>query len=372
MKQLFAFIRKETVHLLRDRSTLIVIIAIPIIQLVLFGFAITTEVKNVKVAVFDPSKDNITRQIVEKIDNSKYFDVSQMLTSPSQIDAVFREDAQMDLVVVFSDDFESNLVHSGEASIQLLADASDPNQGVSYAQYISAILGDYQEQLIKESGAEFGKFTVNTETRMLYNPHNKSAYYFVPGLMGMILMLICAMMTSISIVREKEMGTMEVLLSSPLKPIYIFISKMVPYLVLSLINLTVIIVISMLLLEMPIRGNIVALYGVSLLFIFVALLLGMFISNLVKTQVAAIVITSMGLLMPVILLSGMIFPIESMPKILQLFSHIVPAKWYTMAIKKIMVQGVSVSFALKEIAVLFSMATLLLFASVRTFKIRLM
>lgn len=371
MKQLIAFIKKETLHLLRDPSTLVVIIAIPVIQLVLFGFALTTEVKNVSVAVFDPSKDNVTRQIIEKIDNSEYFDIASILTSPDEIDGIFRKESKMNLVMVFSEDFESNLLHTGEASIQLLADASDPNQGTTYTQYISAILADYQQELLAESGVDIKPFRINSETRMLYNPHIKSAYNFVPGVMGMILMLICAMMTSISIVREKEMGTMEVLLSSPIKPINIFISKMTPYLVLSLINLTIIILLSMTLLEMPVKGNLLSLYAVSFLFIFVALLLGMFISNVVKTQVAAIVISGMGLLMPVILLSGMIFPTESMPWILQLFSHIVPAKWYIVAVKKIMVQGVSISFAMKEILILALMAAGLLVASVRTFKKRL-
>lgn len=371
MKQLIAFIKKETLHLLRDVSTLVVIIAIPIIQLVLFGFAITTEVKNVKVAVFDPSKDEMTREIIEKINSSDFFDIAEYITSPDDIETVFQKDVRMNLVMVFSENFESSLLHTGEASIQLLADASDPNQGTTYTNYIKAIIGDYQQGMIDSKGLLMKPMQINTETRMLYNPHIKSSYNFVPGVMGMILMLICAMMTSISIVREKEIGTMEVLLASPIKPINVLLSKMTPYLVLSLINLTIIILLSYTLLDVPIQGNLLSLYAVSLLFIFVALLIGIFVSNVVKTQVAAIVICGMGMILPVMLLSGMIFPIESMPKVLQWLSNIVPAKWYIISIKKIMIQGLPIISTIKEIVIMVAMGLLLLYASMKTFKQRL-
>ncbi len=367
MKQFITFVRKEFYHIFRDKRTMLILLGMPIIQILLFGFAITTEVKNTQVAVFDPSKDVSTQRIKEQFQASEYFTIAEELQSPDQINDVFKY-GKINLVVVFSENFADNLLHKGEATIQLIADGTDPNQASMLTGYASGILGSYQQELTEQYKVPF---QILPEVKMLYNPQGKSAYNFVPGVMGLILMLICAMMTSIAIVREKETGTMEVLLSSPLKPIYIILAKAVPYFTLSIANLLTILLLSVFVLDVPIAGSLFWLVVISLLFIFMALSLGLLISTLVDTQMAAMLASGMGLMMPIMLLSGMIFPIESMPKVLQWISAIIPARWYIEAVKKIMIQGVEIQFVLKEIGILAAMAGGLIILSLSKFKTRL-
>ncbi len=367
MKQFITFVRKEFYHIFRDKRTMLILLGMPIIQILLFGFAITTEVKNTQVAVFDPSKDVSTQRIKERFQASEYFTIAEELQSPDQINDVFKY-GKINLVVVFSENFADNLLHKGKATIQLIADGTDPNQASMLTGYASGILGSYQQELAERYKVPF---QILPEVKMLYNPQGKSAYNFVPGVMGLILMLICAMMTSIAIVREKETGTMEVLLSSPLKPIYIILAKAVPYFTLSIANLLTILLLSVFVLDVPIAGSLFWLVVISLLFIFMALSLGLLISTLVDTQMAAMLASGMGLMMPVMLLSGMIFPIESMPAILQWISAIIPARWYIEAVKKIMIQGVEIQFVLKETGILAAMTGGLIILSLSKFKTRL-
>lgn len=367
MKQFIAFVRKEFYHILRDKRTLLILLGIPVVQIVLFGFAITTEVNNIRVAVYDPSNDVSTQRIINQLDASKYFKVSERIHSPSEIETLFQK-GKADLIVVFSEQFDNNIRHTGEAGIQLIADATDPNTATMLTNYAVNIIGEFQRQLMSESNIPI---QIVPEIKLLYNPQMKSAYNFVPGVMGLILILICAMMTSISIVREKETGTMEVLLVSPMKPIYIIIAKAVPYLVLSCVNLVTILLLSVYLLDVPVAGSLFWLGIISLLFIFVALALGLLISTIADTQVAAMLISGMGLMMPVMLLSGMIYPTESMPVVLQWVSDVIPAKWYIMGVKKLMIQGLGVSYVWKEIGILTVMAAVLLTISLKKFKVRL-
>jgi len=367
MKEFISFIKKEFYHIFRDKRTILILLVMPIVQIILFGFAITTEVKNTQVAIFDPSKDAVTQQIKEKFQSSEYFTIVEELTTPDQINNVFKY-GKINLVIVFSEDFANNLLHTGEASIQLIADGTEPNQASMLTGYATGILSTYQQELM----AQFNMpFQIVPEIKMLYNPQSKSAYNFVPGVMGMVLILICAMMTSIAIVREKEMGTMEILLASPLKPIYIILAKAVPYFSLSIFNLTTILLLAVYVFGVPIAGNLLWLVLLSLLFIFLALSLGLLISTVVNSQLAAMLASGMVLMMPIMILSGMIFPIESMPKLLQWLSAIVPARWYIEAVKKLMIQGVEVQYVTKEFLVLVGMAVGLMLISLKNFKTRL-
>lgn len=367
MKQFIAFVKKEFYHIFRDRRTMLILLVMPMVQILLFGFAITTEVKNVRIAVFDPSKDVSTQHIKERFQASEYFTIAKELIKPDDINNVFKS-GEIDMVIVFSENFADNLLHTGEATIQLIADGTEPNQASMLTGYASGILGSYQQELMQEHKIPF---QIVPEVKMLYNPQAKSAYNFVPGVMGLILILICAMMTSIAIVREKETGTMEILLSSPLKPIYIILAKAVPYLILSLVNLITILLLSVYVLEVPIAGSLFWLMTVSFIFIFLALSLGLLISTMVNTQMAAMLASGMGLMMPVMLLSGMMFPIESMPEILQWISSIVPARWYIEAVKKIMIQGVEIQYVVKELSILVTMTIALVLISLSQFKTRL-
>ena len=367
MRQFISFVKKEFYHIFRDKRTMLILLGIPVVQMLLFGFAITTEVKDVQVAVFDPSKDVATRQIIEKFRASSYFDFVEELTDVDEINDIFKY-GKINLVIVFSDNFAENLMRTGDASVQLITDGTEPNQASMITGYASNILASYQQSL-----SEQGKtpFRIVPEIKMLFNPQSESAYNFVPGVMGMILMLICAMMTSIAIVREKETGTMEVLLASPMRPIFIILAKAVPYFVLSILNLITILLLSVFVLGVPVAGNIFSLMFISLVFIFLALSLGLLISTLVDTQMAAILASGMGLMMPTMILSGLVFPIESMPVVLQWISAIVPARWYIEAIRKIMIQGVGIEFVMRELGVLAVMTRLLLVLSLKKFKTRL-
>ncbi len=367
MKQLLSFIRKEFYHILRDKTTMMILLLMPIIQIILFGFALTTEVKNTEVVVLVPTNDEASARIIEKMNASVYFDVVAQIHSTDEIQAIFR-DSKAKLIMVFEENFGEKLLQTGKAHIQLIADATDPNAATSFTFYANNIIGSYQQELM---GANANPYQITPEAKMLYNPQMIGAFNFVPGVLGMIMILICAMMTSIAIVREKEMGTMEILLVSPMKPIYTILSKITPYFVLSFINFATIILLSVYVLKVPIAGSLMSLIFVSFLYILVSLSLGMLVSTLTDSQQAAMLISGMALMIPVMLLSGMIFPIENMPWPLQWLSNIIPAKWYILAVKSIMIKGLGISSVLKEVAILCFMCLVLIVVSLKKFKIRL-
>jgi ABC-2 type transport system permease protein len=361
-----AFIKKEFFHILRDKRTMLILLGMPVMQMILFGFAITTEVKNIKVAALVPMHDEMTRRLLEKVDASEYFTVKKILVSPEEIDRAF-QDGTADFVIAFSPRFENSLYSLEGSQIQLITDGTDTNTAIAVTMYASNIIRDFLAENLPNIPAK----GIQPSSRMLYNPQMKSAYTFVPGVMGLIMILICAMMTSISIVREKETGTMEVLLVSPVRPIYIILSKMVPYFVLSCVSFAIILALSVFLLGVPLEGSLTALCLLSLLYISVSLSLGLLISTIAETQIAAMLVSGMVLMMPVIFLSGMIFTIESMPAPLQWISNAVPAKWYIEAVKKLMIEGLSFTYVIKEFIILFAMAVLLIAVSLKKFKYRL-
>ncbi len=366
MKLFLSFVQKEFYHIFRDRLTLWILLGLPVLMLSLFGFAITTEVKNTRMAVYDPSRDAATLEIINKLRANEYFVFSRFLNSPDEIETVFKT-GEAGLVVVFSERFYENMLHTGDARVQLITDGTDPNTATTLNNYAANIIASYQQELTNNTVP----YQIVPELKLLYNPQMKGAYNFVPGVMGMILMLICAMMTSIAIAREKEKGTMEVLLVSPMKPIVIILSKIVPYLTLSLVNLVTILLMSVFVLKVPIAGSLSVLVTLSLAFIFVCLALGLLISTMVKTQLVALLISGMVLMAPIILLSGMIFPVENMPWFLQILSNLIPARWYILANKKVMIKGLGFDSIRTELLILGSMAILLIAVSLRKFKNRL-
>ena len=367
MKQFIAFVKKEFYHIFRDRRTMLILLGMPVVQIILFGFAISTEVKNVRLAVLDPSNDVVTRKIIDRLDASEYFTVTRRFHSPREMEAAFLKN-KIDMVVVFNEHFADGL-YCGDARVQLIVDATDPNMSTSQINYATGIVSAVGQEMISPGISSSARLT--PDIKLLYNPQMKSAYNFVPGVMGLILMLICAMMTSISIVREKETGTMEILLVSPMNSLFVILSKAVPQFVLSILNLTTILLLSFFVLDVPIAGSLTALVGVSLVFIFVSLALGLLISNVTQTQVAAMLASGMVLMLPTIILSGIIFPIESMPGILQGISCFIPARWYVSIVRRIMIEGVPFMYVWKETAILLFMAVVLIGITTRTFKNRL-
>ena len=367
MKQFFSFVKKEFYHILRDKRTMFILLVMPIVQIIIFGFALTNEVKNSRIAVLDNSKDVATTSIIHEINASKYFDVERNLYTYNDIEAAFKS-GKVKLAIVFPQNFNDNLQHFNKAQIQLVADASDPNVANTLINYATAIIMNYQDRITNDRKLPY---TINTEMRMMYNPQLKGAYSFVPGVMAMVLMLVCTMMTAITIVREKELGTMEVLLVSPIQPLKIVVAKAVPYLLLSIVNITSILLLSVLVLEVPINGSIVLLMLVSILFTLTSLALGLLISSATDSQQTAMFISLTGMFLPTIMLSGFMFPIENMPLPLRIVSNAVPAKWFYNIVKSVMIKGLGLKFIWKETLILLGMTLLLLGLTLKNFKIRL-
>lgn len=366
-RQFFSFVKKEFLHIWRDKRTMFILLGMPIFQIIIFGFALTNEVKNSKIAVLDQSKDAASVSLIQELDASRYFDVQQNLTSYKEIEAAFRK-GKIKLAVVLPNQFDEDLQHVNKASVQLIADASDPNVANTLTNYATAVIMDFQNRITSNKKLPY---SINVETRMLYNPQLKGAYNFVPGVMAMVLLLVCTMMTAITIVREKEMGTMEVMLVSPMKPQMVVFSKAVPYLMLSAINITSILLLSVFVLEVPINGSIALLAAESILFTLVALSLGLLISTITDSQQAAMFIALVGMFLPTVMLSGFMFPIENMPLPLRTVSNIVPAKWFYIIVRSVMIKGLGIMGVWKETLVLVGMLLFFLTVAVKRFKIRL-
>ena len=339
----------------------------PLMQILIFGFALTNEVKNTRIGILDNSKDEITGVIIHQLEASRYFDIVENIPSNAQLEPAFQA-GTIKLAVVFPENFEEQLLHNNKAAIQLIGDATDPNISNTLINYASAVIMDYQ---INMRGSTPLPYSINTEMRMLYNPQLKGSYNFVPGVMAMVLMLVCAMMTSISIVREREMGTMEVILVSPIVPIRVVIAKMVPYFILSGVNIASILLLSVFVLEVPIQGSLTLLVAECLLFTITVLALGLLISSASSSQQIAMLISLMGLFLPTVMLSGFMFPIENMPVALQVISNVVPAKWFYTIVKNIMIKGVGLEHVWRETIVLMGMTIFFMVVSIRKFKTRL-
>ena len=367
MRQFLFFIKKEFFHLWRDKRTMFILFGMPLMQILIFGFALTNEVKNTRIAVLDNSKDEATLAIINQLEASRYFDIQEDIRSNADLEKAFQS-GKIKMAVVFPDRFQDELLHANKAPIQLIGDATDPNVANTLINYASAIILDYQEGM---KGFQAYPYSINAEVRMLYNPQMKGSYNFVPGVMAMVLMLVCAMMTSISIVREKEMGTMEVILVSPIIPIRVVIAKMVPYFLLSTINIASILLLSVFVLDVPIQGNLLLLVGECLLFTITVLALGLLISSAAGSQQTAMLISLMGLFLPTIMLSGFMFPVENMPIALQVISNIVPSKWFYYIVKNVMIKGLGFAYVWKETLILVGMTVFFMVVSIRKFKTRL-
>lgn len=351
MKQFISFVIKETRHILRDKRTMLILFGMPVVMMLIFGFAITTDVKNVRTVVVTSQMDLQTQRAVERLSQSEYFTITQTVNTPKDAELLIRNQ-KADMAVVFAPDFASK--HRG---IQIIVDGADPNMAQQWTNYATNVITNMPGGVVN--------------AKLLYNPQMRSAYNFVPAILGMLLMLVFAMMTSISIVREKERGTMELLLVSPVRPLMIMIAKVVPYLVLAFAILTTILLMARYVLDVQLAGSIVWIYVISTIYIILALSLGLLISTIATTQLMALLLSAMVLLMPIVMLSGMIFPVESMPEVLQWIAALVPPRYYIQAMRKLMIMGVDISNIVREIYILSAMALFLLIVALAKFKKRL-
>ena len=367
MKRFTGFVKKEFYHIFRDKRSMFILFGMPIAQILLFGFAITNEINNVEIGILDKSKDHETRKIIDKINASEYFTIENVVENEKEIESVFKKGG-VKAFLVFEEGFAENLHALQLGKIQVITDATEPNTANTIVNYIQSIIQHYQQELNESSTAGI---EIQVQTRMFYNDELKSVFNFLPGVMTVILMLVSAMMTSISITREKELGTMEILLVSPLKPVQVVVGKVFPYIFLSIINALVILILGVTIFGMPIEGSVILLAFETVLFIITALALGILISTIAQTQQTAMMISLMGLMLPVILLSEFIFPISSMPPLLQYISNLIPARWFIVILKGIMLKGVGLIYLWKETLILVIMAVFLIGLSIKKYKIRL-
>lgn len=365
MKQFITFVKKEFIHILRDPRTLLILIGMPIVEMLLFGFALTTEVNHIRTVIFDQSQDARTAQLKAKINANTLYDYYGSVSSMDEIDELFRKD-KIELAIVIPPQFDYNVGRRTPADIQLIVDSADPTRGTTAAQYTQAVIASlFEEQ------QQAVPMVIDINTHMLYNPSMKSAYNFVPGLMGLVMVVICTIMTSVSIAREKEKGTMEVLLVSPIRPTVMIMAKAVPYLVVSFINLASILLLSYFVLRVPIVGSLWLIILLSTLYILVALMLGIFISSIVSTQHEAILISGFAMMMPTMVLGDMLFPITNMPQLLQWLSTIIPGRYYIGSVRQVMIQGANITVVWQDMLILTGMVLFLFIISVRNIKPRL-
>lgn len=367
MKRFKAFVKKEFLHIFRDSRTMLILFAMPMVQILIFGFVITSEIQNASIAVLDKSKDELTQEAIQKLVSSGYFRLDHYLRSEQDLETAFKRD-RVKMIVVFEPNFAKQFYSEKQANVQLITDASDANTARILSTYASGIFNRFQAEHNTPDGKN--NSIINTEVRMFYNENLDGVYMSVPGIMAMILMLVSAMMTSISITREKEFGSMEVLLISPLKPFQIILGKVTPYIFLALINALSILAMGYWVFQVPIKGSLFLLLFEATLFTILALSLGIFISTVAKNQMVAMFMSMFGLMLPTILLSGFIFPIENMPLPLRVLSNIIPPRWFIIIIKKVMLKGAGIAYVWKETLILLGFIIVFVGLSIKKFKVR--
>ena len=354
MSQIKNLVQKEWKLIYRDKKTLFILFISPIVQILILGFALSNEVKNIKLAVINKDNNALSHKFLNKIENNKFFEISEVFENENLVDSILKSNSAKSVLII-PKDFTKKLKLNRRADIQLINDATDPNFSTTVLNYLSMISLQFQKEnqnfiVVRNNDVEKSNeslnrieelkktpYTINTQVRMLFNPQMLGSFNFVPGVLTMILMLLCTMLTSVSIVKEKEVGTMEVLLISPIHPVKIILAKVIPYLFLSILNVIIILFLSNQILEVPIKGSIILILLVSIIFILTCLSLGILISNTTDSQQSAMLTSLVGMFLPTIIFSGFMFPIENMPKILQYLSNVVPSKWYYIALKEIMI-----------------------------------
>lgn len=351
----------------RDRRTLLILFGLPVAQIVLFGFALSSEVKHIGIVVMDNARDVYSGQIREKIASSTYFRPEAPALHYADIENRFKN-GSVKCALIFPAGFGADLYRPGGAQIQLIADASDPNTATIVTHYLNTIISDYRQQLNPGAGLSY---RIIPEMRQLYNEEQNGSLNFIPGVIALVFMIVSTALTSVAVVREKESGTMEVLLVSPFRPVMVLIAKAIPFLVLSLVNFIIILLLSVFLLQVEVRGSLLLLFAESILFIITCLSLGLLISNVTDSQQTAMLLSMMGMMLPTLLLTGFMFPLENMPWIFRVVSHALPSRYYYAIVKAVMLRGLGFGYVWKETLILAGMSAGLLTLALKKFKIRL-
>ncbi|HEV7993535.1 MAG TPA: ABC transporter permease [Gemmatimonadaceae bacterium] len=366
MSALSGLLRKEVYHILRDRRTLTVLVLLPVVQVILFGYSIRTDVSDVRLAIVDPAPDATTLALRDRFTASGVFRIVAVLRSERELDALFRTDTAQ-VAIEFEPGFAERVARGETARLLVIGDATEPNSGTARQSYVTAVVQQYES----EQAGHRGGIRILPEARARFNPTRASANLFVPGLMALVLMIISALMTALSLTREKETGTLEALLVSPLRPWQIIVGKVAPYLVIGFVSVLLVLLEARLVFHVPIRGSVTLLLAEGVLFILVALALGILISARTSSQRVAMMTAMLATMLPTQILSGFVFPLESMPMPLQWLANLVPAKWFVLIARGIMLKGVGITYLWQETLVLVVMALVLMTAASRSFSARL-
>ena len=366
MTALAGLLRKEAYHILRDRRTLTVLLVLPVFQVILFGYAIRTDVRSIRLAIVDPAPDPDTLALRERFAAAGIFEIVATLKTPADLESLFQTGRAQE-ALVFGGGFASDLARGAPARLAVITDATEPNTGAILQRDTLAVVEAYQREL----GVRAHRLVIAPSVRMRFNPTGESANLFVPGLMAFVLTIISSLMTAISLTREKETGTMETLLASPLRPWQIVVGKVTPYLVIGLVAILGVTLEARLVFHVPLRGSAALLVAEGMLFILVSLALGILISARTSSQRVAMMGALVGTMLPNLLLSGFVFPLESMPAPLQWLSLVIPGRWFVTIARGIMLKGVGVDHLWRETGILAAMALVLLAASTRSFHERL-
>jgi ABC-2 type transport system permease protein len=364
-KRISAIIHKEVIHILRDPRSLIIIFVMPIFMIILFGYAITFDVKNVQIGILDQDRSVLSRELISNFSHSDYFSIIAWPATRDDIVTLINH-RRVKAVMVIPPDFAENITRTKNGNVQVIVDGSNANTAIIVRNYTSMLINEFAFSLNAQKA-----LPVDISPRIYYNPELESTDYIVPGLVAVLMMMICAMLTSITIVREKETGSMEQILVSPIRSGEIILGKVIPYIFLGFLVACVVVGFGLVVFAVPFRGNAIFLILFSFIYIYASLSLGVFISTQASTQQVALMLSLVGTLLPSVLLSGFVFPVFAMPSFLQVLSHLVPARYYLTIIRGMMLKGVGPSLLWQPALLLFIFGTLLIMISMKRFQSKL-
>ena len=374
MKTIYHIIIKEFLQLRRDRRMLVLSFLAPVIQLILLGYAATTDIEDIPMLVFDQDKTSTSREFINQFVNSGYFVIEREVHSLGEIDH-YIEDGHVWMALVIPTNFSNNLLARRQTSVQLLADGSDANSANISIGYASQIINMYTRSIVTEIRKRTPQVAqparVNPEIRVWYNPELKSRNFMVPGVLAMVLMIITMTLTSLAVVKEKEIGTLEQLMVTPIKPYQLILGKLLPFVIIGALDVALVIIVARFWFEVPLRGSVALLLGLSGLFVLTTLGLGLFVSTISKTQQQAMMTAQFFFFMPFIYLSGFAFPIENMPPAIQYVTYLIPLRYFIVIIRGVFLKGVGIAELWPQAIPLWIFGLAILTLSVLRFRKRL-
>lgn len=359
-------LRKEVIHVRRDPRSLWLALGMPIVLLLLFGYAVKIDISHIALGIVDQDNTSLSRELRSRIQSTEYFDFLYLLPSYSGAERLLNQ-GKVKIVIVIPAHFARDLGRGQNTSLQLLVDGSNNNTALIALGYLSRLIQTFSTSLVLEmvksrggDATASGFASVNPEFRIWYNPELRSTNYIVPGLIAVVMIIVSAMLTSLTVAREWETGTMEQLISTPARPLEIIIGKLIPYFLLGIVQITLVVLIGIVVFAVPLKGNIGFLFIASSVFLLNGLGMGLFISTITKSQQLAFQLSLLLTLLPSFILSGFIFPISSMPKIIQYATYLIPARYFLIVLRGIFLKGIGLEILWPQFLMLIFFAAAIL------------